>query len=158
METRVMPFLRERLQMDQVVIERETLLALPDITWMEEEPREAPGEAVTAFLGLKLTVPDSGREVEVPLTRDEINIGRLDPASGSFPDVDLTDYGGAEKGVSRRHAKIIRREGGVFIKDLGSFNGTFLNHKKLSPYVLEALKSGDELHLGKLVLRISFTE
>jgi molybdenum cofactor synthesis domain-containing protein len=159
METRVMPFLRERLQMDQVIIERETPLALPDITWVEaEEPREAPGEEVTALLGLKLTIPDSGPDVEVPLTREEVNIGRLDPASGSFPDVDLTDYGGAEKGVSRRHAKIIRREGGFFIEDLGSFNGTFLNHKKLSPYRLEALKSGDELRLGRLMLRVSLAE
>jgi molybdenum cofactor synthesis domain-containing protein len=159
METQVMPFLREKLQMDQVIIERETPLAFPDMTWVEaEETSGAPGEGVTTLLGLKLTIPDSGHDVEVPLTKEEISIGRLDPASGSFPDVDLSDYGGEEKGVSRRHAKIIRREGGLFIEDLGSFNGTFLNHKKLTPYRLEALKSGDELRLGKLVLRVSFTE
>ena len=159
METRVMPFLRERLQMDQVIIERETPLALPDISWMEaEETKEAPAEKVTALLGLKLTIPDSGRDLQVPLTREEMSIGRLDPASGSFPDVDLSEHGGAEKGVSRRHAKIIRREGGVFIEDLGSFNGTFLNRKKLTPYRLEALKSGDELCLGTLVLRVRFSK
>jgi molybdenum cofactor synthesis domain-containing protein len=159
METRVMPFLRERLQMDQVSIRRETPLALPDITWVEgEETREALGEEVTALLGLKLTISGSGRDVDVPFPREEMSIGRLDPASGSFPDVDLSDYGGVEKGVSRRHAKIIRREGRFFIEDLGSFNGTFLNHKKLTPYRLEALTSGDELLLGKLALRVSFTE
>jgi pSer/pThr/pTyr-binding forkhead associated (FHA) protein len=159
MEMQVLPFLREKLQMDQVSIERETPLAFPDMTWVEaEETSEALGGEVTTLLGLKLTIPDSGHDVEVPLTRDEISIGRLDPASGSFPDVDLSDYGGAEKGVSRRHAKIIRREGGFFIEDLGSFNGTFLNHKKLTPYRLEALTSGDELQLGKLALRVSFAE
>ena len=159
METQVMPFLREKLQMDQVIIERETPLAFPDMTWVEaEETSEAPGEGVTTLLGLKLTIPDSGHDVEVPLTKEEISIGRLDPASGSFRDVDLSDYGGAEKGVSRRHAKILRREGGLFIEDLGSFNGTFLNHKKLTLYRLEALKSGDELQLGRLVLRVSFIE
>jgi molybdenum cofactor synthesis domain-containing protein len=159
METQVMPFLREKLQMDQVIIERETPLAFPDMTWVEaEETSEAPGEGVTTLLGLKLRIPDSGHDVEVPLTREEISIGRLDPASGSFPDVDLSDYGGVEKGVSRRHAKIIRREGGFFIEDLGSFNGTFLNHKKLTPYRLEGLKGGDELQLGKLALRVSFVE
>ena len=132
-------------------------LAAAEVTWMErEETSEVPGEEVTSPLGLKLTIPDSGRDVEMPLTK-EVNIGRLDPASASFPDVDLTSDGGLEKGVSRRHAKITRRGSEVFIEDLGSINGTFLNRKKLTPYLSQALKSGDELRLGKLILRISFT-
>jgi hypothetical protein len=132
-------------------------LAAAEVTWMErEEMFEAPEEGVTSPLGLKLTIPDSGRDVEMPLTK-EVNIGRLDPASASFPDVDLTSDGGLEKGVSRRHAKITRRGSEVFIEDLGSINGTFLNRKKLTPYLPQALNSGDELQLGKLILRVSFT-
>jgi hypothetical protein len=131
-------------------------LAAAEVTWMErEEMIEAPGEGVTSPLGLKLTIPDSGRDVEMPLTK-EVNIGRLDPASASFPDIDLTSDGGLEKGVSRRHAKITRRGSEVFIEDLGSINGTFLNRKKLTPYLPQALNSGDELQLGKLILRVSF--
>ena len=131
-------------------------LAVAEVTWEErEETSEAPGEEVTSPLGLKLTIPDSGRDVEVPLTK-EVNIGRLDPASASFPDVDLTSDGGLEKGVSRRHAKITRRGCEIFIEDLGSINGTFLNRKKLTPYLPQVLKSGDELQLGKLILRVSF--
>jgi pSer/pThr/pTyr-binding forkhead associated (FHA) protein len=95
--------------------------------------------------------------VEVPLTK-EVNIGRLDPASVWFPEVDLTSDGGVGKGVSRHHAKITRRGREVFIEDLGSINGTFLNRKKLIPYLSQALKSGDELQLGKLILRVSFTK
>jgi len=155
MEIQVMPFLRGKLQMGRVIIQSETPLAAPAVTWME---REETSEEATAPLGLKLTIPDSGRDVELPFTKEEMSIGRLDPASGSFPDLDLTDYGGLETGVSRRHAKIIRRGSEVFIEDLGSFNGTFLNGKKLPPYRFEALKSGDELKLSKLVLRVSFTE
>jgi pSer/pThr/pTyr-binding forkhead associated (FHA) protein len=93
--------------------------------------------------------------MELPLTK-EVNIGRLDPASASFPDIDLTSDGGLEKGVSRRHAKITRRGSEVFIEDLGSINGTFLNRKKLTPYLPQVLKSGDELQLGKLILRVNF--
>ena len=131
-------------------------LAAAEVTWMErEEMIEAP-EGVTSPLGLKLMIPDSGRDVEMPLTK-EVNIGRLDPASASFPDVDLTSDGGLEKGVSRRHAKITRRGSEVFIEDLGSINGTFLNRKKLTPYLPQTLKNGDELQLGKLILRVSFT-
>jgi hypothetical protein len=133
-------------------------LAVADVTWMErEKTREALEEGVTSPLGLKLTVPDSGRDMKVPLTK-EVNIGRLDPASASFPDVDLTSDGGLEKGVSRRHAKVTRRGKDVFIEDLGSINGTFLNRKKLTPYLPQVLNSGDELQLGKLILRVSFTK
>jgi hypothetical protein len=131
-------------------------LAAAEVTWMErEEIIEAP-EGITSPLGLKLTIPDSGRDVEMPLTK-EVNVGRLDPASASFPDVDLTSDGGLEKGVSRRHAKITRRGSEVFIEDLGSINGTFLNRKKLTPYLPQTLNNGDELQLGKLILRVSFT-
>jgi pSer/pThr/pTyr-binding forkhead associated (FHA) protein len=134
------------------------LLIAAEVTWMErEETSEALGEKVTSPLGLKLTILDSGRDVEVPLTK-EVNIGRLDSASAWFPEVDLTSDGGLEKGVSRCHAKITRRGPEVFIEDLGSINGTFLNRKKLIPYLSRALKSGDELRLGTLLLRVSFTK
>ncbi len=133
-------------------------LAKGELTWKEvEEMGEVSGVDVTSPLGLKLTIPDSGRDVEVSLTK-EVNIGRLDPASVWFPEVDLTSDDGLEKGVSRHHAKITRRGREVFIEDLGSINGTFLNRKKLIPYLSQTLKSGDELQLGKLVLRVSFTK
>jgi len=132
-------------------------LAAAEVTWMErEETSEVPEEEeVASPVSLKLSIPDSGRDVELPLAK-EVNIGRLDPASASFPDIDLTSDGGLEKGVSRRHAKITRRGSEVFIEDLGSINGTFLNRKKLTPYLPQVLKSGDELQLGKLILRVNF--
>jgi hypothetical protein len=122
-----------------------------------EETTGAPGVDVTTPLSLKLTIPDSERDMEVPLTK-EVTIGRLDPASASFPDVDLTSDDALEKGISRRHAKITRHGRKVFIEDLGSINGTFVNRKKLTPYLPEALRSGDQLHMGKLMLRVSFTK
>jgi hypothetical protein len=131
-------------------------LAAAEVTWMKrEETIGVPEEEVVSPVSLKLSIPDSGRDVDLPLTK-EVNIGRLDPASASFPDIDLTSDGGLEKGVSRRHAKITRRGGEVFIEDLGSINGTFLNRKKLTPYLPQALKSGDELQLGRLILQVSF--
>ncbi|MFB0536857.1 MAG: hypothetical protein ACETWR_17965, partial [Anaerolineae bacterium] len=52
------------------------VLAVAEVSWKErEETSEVPGEEVTSPLGLKLTIPDSGRDVEVPLTK-EVNIGR----------------------------------------------------------------------------------
>jgi pSer/pThr/pTyr-binding forkhead associated (FHA) protein len=128
-----------------------------ELTWIEGEEAKVPEEEVTSPLGLRLTILGSRHDVEVPLTK-EVNIGRLDSASGSFPDVDLTDYGGGEKGVSRLHAKITKRGREVLIEDLGSMNGTFLNGRKLTPHLPEVLRNGYKLRLGKLMMWVSFTK
>ena len=136
--------------------QEETNPMFPGVSWMErEESGETAEEDSTSPLGLRLTIPDSGRELNVPLTKG-VNVGRLDAASASFPDVDLSSEGGLEKGVSRRHAKITRQGREVVIEDLGSINGTFLNRKQLTPYLAQVLKSGDELQLGRLILQVSF--
>lgn len=121
----------------------------------EREKAKAREEEVVSPVNLKLSIPDSGREMDLLLTKD-VNIGRLDPASNCFPEVDLTGDGALKKGISRWHAKIIRCGSEVLIEDLGSINGTFLNGKRLAPYSPQALKSGDELQLGELTLRVSF--
>ena len=48
--------------------------------------------------------------------------------------------------VSRRHALLVERDGGFFIEDLGSLNGTFVNRKRVESAQLE---DGDELQIGK---------
>ena len=87
---------------------------------------------------------------------DEILIGRYDPDTSNSPDIDLRDYGGAEKGVSRRHAAIIRRDGALRIVDRGSPNGTFLNGQRLITDQPRILRDGDHVRLGHLVLHIHF--
>ena len=121
---------------------------------------EAEGEAgLSSFvkgtgpLAIRLKMRDSKREVEATLTR-AIPLGRLDPASDVFPEIDLTSDSGLDKGVSRRHARILKREGTVVVEDLGSINGTFLNGKQLSPYLPEVLHHGDQLRLGKLLIEV----
>ncbi|HYJ47723.1 MAG TPA: FHA domain-containing protein, partial [Pyrinomonadaceae bacterium] len=63
---------------------------------------------------------------QFPLSDEESQIGRWDADGGIFPDVDL-DADDPEAKVSRRHARIMRRNGQYFIEDLGSTNGTFIN-------------------------------
>ena len=131
----------------------ETLL-VAEATWRErEEADEVPGEEVIPPLRLKLTILDSGRSLEIPLTK-EVSIGRLDPANASFPEIDFTSDGGLGKGISRRHAKVTIEGGRVFIQDLGSINGTFINGKRLAPYLPEVLNHGDQLQLGKLLIEV----
>ena len=102
---------------------------------------------------VRLSFQDSGREVEFTLTK-EVSIGRLDPATATFPDIDLTTDGALEKGVSRRHAKITRKGTDLFLEDLGSVNGTLLNGKRLTPYLPHALSDRDEIRIGRLLMRV----
>ncbi len=55
--------------------------------------------------------------------------------------------------VSRQHARIIRRNGGYVIQDLGSTNGTLLNARPLTPKAFYALREGSNLQLGGVHLR-----
>lgn len=86
----------------------------------------------------------------------ELVLGRIDPDTGEAPHIDLAPYDAAEKGVSRRHAVIARRETALNIIDLGTPNGTFLNGQRLVANQSRVLRDGDEVRLGHLVLRISF--
>ena len=48
--------------------------------------------------------------------------------------------------VSRRHAEVVRQDGGYEIRDLGSLNGTFVNRRRIESAVLAA---DDEVQIGK---------
>ncbi len=118
-------------------------------TW-EGMPQEEH-EAETHPLLLKIM--DTGREVHIP-SSPEVLIGRLDAAHGIFPDVDLTAEGGLAMGVSRRQAKIVQRGGELFVEDVGSANGTFLNGQRLTPYLPYPLSKGDIIQAGRLRVQV----
>ena len=92
-------------------------------------------------------------DTEFTLTTEESTIGRWDADNGIFPDVDLDAFDPDAK-VSRRHARILRRERAYFIEDLGSTNGTFVNRgRRLLPGSPQVLSEGDEIIVGKTFLR-----
>ena len=131
-------------------------LGTGEIGWVGDSADSADGQGRyqgTGPLAIRLNIGDQRRELEVPLNK-AIHMGRLDPASDVFPEVDLTNDHGLEKGVSRRHARILKREGSVVVEDLGSINGTFINGKRLAPYLPEMLTDGDSLQLGRLLIEI----
>jgi pSer/pThr/pTyr-binding forkhead associated (FHA) protein len=86
----------------------------------------------------------------------ELLIGRRDPTNDKMPDLDLDPYGGADKGVSRNHAAIVRRDGALSVVDKGGANGTFLNGQRLIPHQPRILRDGDDLRLGHMVLQVRF--
>ncbi|HEV8366778.1 MAG TPA: FHA domain-containing protein [Pyrinomonadaceae bacterium] len=74
----------------------------------------------------------------VPLFNDATRIGR-------DPSVDVVIAANAAN-VSRRHAEIREQDGVYIVVDLGSFNGTFLNGRRIAGG--EILHDGDVIQLG----------
>ncbi len=76
------------------------------------------------------------------IKKNEVIIGR-NPESDLVLDDPL---------VSRKHCKILIKENSIFIKDLNSTNGTFLNGKRIS---FSEIKVGDEISIGIYNLIVS---
>jgi hypothetical protein len=98
-----------------------------------EEMVEAEGAAIVIRSG-------GGRSGEsFAVDRERMSIGRT-PDAAIFLD-DVT--------VSRNHALLVRRREGLYIDDLGSLNGTYVNRKRIESHLLA---DGDEIQVGKFKL------
>lgn len=86
---------------------------------------------------------------------DKFKLGRYELSSNTH-EIDLTPYGAADRGVSRDHAQIHVQDDTVYITDLGSTNGTFLQGEKIEPNTPTIIKKGSELLLGRLALQVMF--
>ncbi|TRY17243.1 FHA domain-containing protein [Tessaracoccus rhinocerotis] len=96
-----------------------------------------------ALLIINRGSPQSSR---ILIDSDVTSVGRH-PESDVFLD-DIT--------VSRHHAKFIRSGGALFLEDLGSLNGTYVNKKLVEERV--QLRQGDEIQIGKYRATISLSE
>lgn len=104
----------------------------------------APRAPATGAGGVRLKVVEPGdqrgRTFEVS---DEVTVGR---AAGCGIPLE------SDKAVSQLHARVFRRDGRVYVEDLGSTNGTYLNAKKV--VAPAPLARGDRLQVGRTVLEV----
>lgn len=90
------------------------------------------------------------------LQKEENLLGRRDPMSNIFPEVDLSKYDPQTK-ISRRHARIWKQGDSFLVEDLGSSNGTILTalgsgQLRLTPHKPQLLTNGDRIKLGDTTL------
>ena len=98
-------------------------------------------------------------ELDAPifaLEKPENLVGRRDPMSNIFPEIDLSRYDPQTK-ISRRHARIWREGDSFLVEDLGSSNGTTLlpvhnEVVRLQPHHPYMLGNGDRIRLGDTTL------
>ena len=92
--------------------------------------------------------------MEFPLSAgDETMVGRRDPVTGIFPDIDLSPVD-PQRAVSRRHAKLFRRDGKLYAsEEIGTMNGTFVKETRLEKGVPVEVRPGDELRFGVVAVR-----
>ncbi|MCU0499740.1 MAG: FHA domain-containing protein [Anaerolineae bacterium] len=71
-------------------------------------------------------------------------------------DMDLTIYGAFDRGISRRHARLHVENNQLWVTDLGSTNGTFINDQRLTPHIPTLITLNDDLRLSSLGIKLSF--
>ena len=94
-------------------------------------------EAEGAVLVIRAGGGRSGESFTID--EDRMSIGRAPDAAVFLDDVT----------VSRNHALLVRRRDGLYIDDLGSLNGTYVNRRRIESH---QLADGDEIQIGKYKL------
>ncbi|AFY96287.1 FHA domain-containing protein [Chamaesiphon minutus] len=84
--------------------------------------------------------------LQIPPQLEVVHLGK--PNDLVAPDIDVSSFPCAEV-VSRVHANIRVEEDRYYIEDVGSANGTYINHNVLAKGNRHALRSGDRIGLGK---------
>ena len=83
-----------------------------------------------------------GAERREAFDRTEINVGRVQGNDLMLP----------KGNVSKRHARLLFRDGRFIVTDLKSTNGTYVNGRKISQATI--VREGDKIYIGDFVLRI----
>ncbi len=108
-------------------------------------PRAAVGGGADRAVPLKLKVVDPpqrrGRVFELG---EEVTLGRSPGCAVALEDDTFT---------SSVHARVFRRQGQLWLEDLGSTNGTWLNDEKVSG--LARIQRGDRVKVGSTILEVA---
>ena len=89
----------------------------------------------------KLYGTNKGNKYHIDLDKLPCTIGKM---AGSV-DVVIKD-----STISRIHAQLTNREGGIYVTDMNSMNGTFKNGLRLEPNETVLIEQGDELRFGRM--------
>lgn len=125
----------------------------------ESMPKLSPEPGTATFADNCRLMLDLGGGPQRVITigaQEQITIGRVDGLTSVLPTIDLGRLGGWERGVSRLHAAIQRMGDGLYLVDLNSTNGTFLNGRRIEPHTPYLLHDRDHIRLGLFDVSVHF--
>lgn len=80
--------------------------------------------------------------INIPITKDAFLIGK------NAEKVDGVITGNSA--ISRVHCRIMRRDGKLFVQDMGSVNGTYVNEKRIMPEECAGIEEGSRIKLADM--------
>src|SRR4051794_2617957 len=86
-----------------------------------------------------------GAERREVFDKHEINVGRVQGNDLMLP----------KGNVSKRHARLLFRDGRIIVTDLKSTNGTYVNGRKIAQATI--VREGDKIYVGDFVLRVEMS-
>ncbi len=104
--------------------------------------RRAKSKGLAGVTVFKIVEPPEHRGTTYRIESDEVTVGRAGGCAISVPDTF----------ASQIHARLFRRDGELFVEDLGATNGTWLNRKRVHGPL--RIHPGDRLQVGNTVLEL----
>lgn len=132
------PTLRNLLGAGLLTIGRNTAPVPAPAAAEKQQETQGPRDAAAPRVG-SLT-PDMNPDISHALIEPEYTIGRA--PENAIPIADAS--------VSSKHARLYQKDGGFFLEDLGSRNGSYVNGERLSEP--RQLADGDIVRFGKVLM------
>jgi len=152
-----------------------SLDVIPEIP--EEERVSDPKEKKKNWLTFLLSINKRGKKVE--RAEESIGLGKtiilrqkqegkqLVPIQKNYPTIPIqgkniiigrnragSDIVLKASSVGKIHAELILKNDLIYIRDLNSLNGTYVNRKRLTPYDLEPVVPGDDISFSDIDYRL----
>lgn len=135
--------------------QRSTTISVSPLTrnLISDNPRAPKKQSFTGVIArCQLLFESNGSVIEFNLPPDSeaLMVGRIYDNPEQPIHIDLTHFNGRELGVSRCHARFERIHNRLYLRDLGSTNGTFVNGRRMSGLDIMEIGHGDQIEFGRL--------
>ena len=134
-------------------------LNIDDPEMLEALLKQRNRELGTARLGKArevLLLVDSGiRRIEI---RNDVSylLGRFTKSKPRGNHIDLAPFAAQDRGVSRIHAQIHMENDYLYVTDMDSTNGTYVDGIKLQPHEPHQLRQGSNITLGRMHMQVMY--
>lgn len=122
---------------------------------LKQQTREMANLSLGKAREVLLLVENGIRRLEL-YNETTFLLGRFAKSTPRGKHVDLTPFSAQDRGVSRIHAQLHMDENKLYITDMDSTNGTFVDGVRLMPHQPHLLRQGSQIMLGRLSMQVMY--